>query len=97
MRKKYYKKRIRKQNWRPDYDQKLINDFRKKNPKLIEAIELRILKEKPRLNFKTLRRLVNKEILPPVLERSEVDNTWGGKDVIPISQINENTIKFKIS
>lgn len=85
-----------KANWRPHYDNNLIERFRKTHPKTILKIEKRIKEKNPRINDEILRRMINRLILPPVLERPESDDIWGGNDVLQLSQIDENEIDDKI-
>jgi len=79
----------RKSDWRPDYDMELIEKYRKRYPKKVREIEKKILKNNPRTNKDQLYRKVNKFILPPVLERPELDAVWGGEDVLQLSQVDE--------
>ena len=79
----------RKSDWRPDYDMGLIEKYRKMYPKKVREIEKKILKKNPRTNKDQLYRKANKIILPPVLERPELDAVWGGEDVLQLSQVGE--------
>lgn len=67
----------------------LIEKYRKRYPKKVREIEKKILKKNPRTNKDQLYRKVNKFILPPVLERPELDASWGGEDVQQLSQLND--------
>jgi hypothetical protein len=75
----------------------MIEEYKRRYPRKVKKMEEAILRAKPKLNKKTLKRLVDREILPPVLERPELDSSWGGKDVLPLSQVDESQIIKKLA
>jgi len=86
-----------KSDWRPDYDKELIETYRKEHPELIKQMEKEVLQENKKTTKEHLKIIIDKMILPPVLERSERDDTWNGRNVIPLSQVSENIIINKIA
>ena len=90
-------KKRRKNDWRPGYDMMMIEQYRKEHPEMIAQMEAEVLEQNPKMNKKNLKAKINRMILPPVLERAESDSTWDGNDVLPLSQVLENTITRKLA
>lgn len=62
-----------KDNVHHDYDASIIEKFKQENPEKVEQIKQKLIKKYPHIIYqeKNLNRKLNKEILPPVLMKSD--------------------------